>query len=281
MRPTCPPAPRIKKKRGHWSAQRASLGARTCRAGLSKFFVGYKKHTLRLWLNAHQQRVLLVPVSTWVAPAHLPEGYLLEASLRECQRRLRWGPDVVVGDLAYIRQEIKRVIRTKYDVAVLTKMKPDMNLIDAFDRWDQMSCLHGEPLRWLGYEPVDQAHWFGPEPGAGLCPHCWDASHCPREFAYSAELHETLLGLLPLNTGAAKRLLEQVRSWIEPTQSYDKNRLGLKRAFLNSLRLAWTLSLLADAAVLLRAQAILTKPDSHPDLLRGLLPKQLPLPLRV
>lgn len=279
MRPTCRPAPRIKKKRGHWSAQRATLGARTRRAGLSKFFVGYKKHSLRLWLNAYPETVLLVPISTWVAPAHVPEGYLLEASVGQCQRRLGWRPDIVVGDLAYIRQEVKRAVRIKYGVAVVTKMKPDMNLLDAFDTWDQMSCLQGEPLRWLGYEPSDQTHWFGPQPEPTLCRHCWEASRCPRQFAYRAELHETLLGLLPLNTQAAARLLNQVRCWIEPTQSYDKNRLGLKRTFLNSLRLSWTFSLLADAVSLLRARAILTQPDTHSDLLRALLPKQLQLPL--
>jgi hypothetical protein len=247
---------------------------------LSKFFVGYKKHTLRLWLSAHLERVLLVPLTTWVAPAHLPEGYLLEASVRQCQCCWAWRPDIIVGDLAYIRQEVKKTIRKKYGVAVLTKMKPDMNLIDAFDTWNQMSCLHGEPLRWLGYDPNDQTHWFGPEHQAGLCQHCWEASHCPREFSFPAELHETLLGLLPLNTRAAAQLLNQVRCWIEPTQSYDKNRLGLKRTFLNSLRLSWTFSLLADAAVLLRAQAILTERESHCDLLRDLMPKQLQLPLQ-
>lgn len=249
--------------------------------GLSKFFVGYKKHSLRLWLNAHSQAVLLIPISTWVAPAHLPEGYLLEASVRQCQHRLGWRPDIIVGDLAYIRQEVKKAIRQQYGVAVVTKMKPDMNLIDAFDTWNQMSCVHGEPLRWLDYEPDEQTHWFGPEPGAQLCQHCWVASQCPREFAYPAQCHETLLGLLPLNTCAAQQLLNQVRCWIEPTQSYDKNRLGLKRVFLNSLRLAWTFSLLADGAVLLRARALLTQPHGHRDLLCDLLPNQLHLPLAV
>jgi hypothetical protein len=255
------------------------LGARTRRAGLSKFFVGYKKHTLRLWLRAHQEAVLLVPLISWVAPAHLPEGYLLEASVRECQRRLAWRPDIIVGDLAYIRQEVKKAIRQKYGVAILTKMKPDMNLIDAFDTWNQMSCLQGQPLHWLGYDPSDQSHWFGPQANAALCLHCWEARQCPREFAYRAELHETLLGLLPLNTRAAARLLGQVRCWIEPTQAYDKNLLGLKRMFLNSLRLSWTLSLLADAVVLLRALALMSSPNNNSDLLRSLRPTQLDLPL--
>jgi hypothetical protein len=40
-----------------------------------------------------------------------------------------------------------------------------------------------------------------------------------------------LLGLLPLNTLAARRLLQQVRPWIEPAQSYEKNQLDWGRCF--------------------------------------------------
>ena len=253
------------------------MGARTQRAGLNKFYVGYKKHTLRLWLRAHQPSVLLIPLVSWVAPAHLPEGYLLEACVRECQRRLGWRPDIIVGDLGYIRQEIKKVIREQWGVAVVTRLKPDMNLIAPFDSWDEMSCSQGQPLQWLGYDAGDQEHWFGPKDGARLCGCCWQASRCPREFSYRADLHETLLGLLPLNTLAAVRLITEVRSWIEPSQAYEKNLLGLKRMFLNSLRLSWTVSLLADSAVLLRALALLNLSVPEPQILHRLVPKQLSL----
>ena len=87
------------------------------------------------------------------------------------------------------------------------------------------------------------------------------------------------MGLLPLNTAAAKRLLKQVRSWIEPTQSYEKNQLGLHQMFLNSLRLTWTLSLLADSVALLRALALLERSDHNFCSLRNLLPPQMELGL--
>jgi hypothetical protein len=190
-------------------------------------------------------------VSTWAAPAHLPEGYLLKPSIHQCQQRLHWVPDIVVGDLAYIRQDIKKEIRLRWRVAVVTKMKPDMNIID------------------------DQHHWFGPRAGRQLCGECWEASHCPKEFSYPASLHETLFGLLPLNTAAANRILNQVRSWIEPAQAYEKNLLGLKWMFLNSLRLCWMVSLLADAVVLLRALALLAEPEPTSDLLNALRPQQM------
>lgn len=219
--------------------------------------------------------MILIPVSTWAAPAHLPEGYLLKPSIHQCQRRLNWVPDIVVGDLAYIRQAVKKEIRERGNIAVVTKMKPDMNIVEPFDRWNQLSCDHGQPLQWLGYEADDQHHWFGPSDGQKLCAVCWEASQCPREFSYPAALHETLLGLLPLNTSAANRVINQVRSWVEPAQAYEKNLLGLKHMFLNSLRLTWTVSLLADSVVLLRALASLSQPQEKAYPLQALLPQQL------
>lgn len=223
--------------------------------------------------------MLLIPLISWATPAHVPEGYLLKASVQQCQRRFGFCPDIVVGDLGYIHQETKKEIRQKWKVAVVTKLKAGMNLIEPFDAWDQVSCEQGQTLQWAAYDEIDQAHCFIPQGDAALCRSCWEASSCPREFWYRADLSETLLGLLPLNTAAAKRLLKQVRSWIEPTQSYEKNQLGLHQMFLNSLRLTWTLSLLADSVALLRALALLERSDHNLCPLRNLLPPQMELGL--
>jgi hypothetical protein len=83
-----------------------------------------------------------------------------------------------------------------------------------------------------------------------------------------------------MNTKTSQRLLQQVRPWIEPAQSYEKNQLGLSTVFLNSLRLAWIMSLLADAAVLLRARALLQIPIVELPMFE-LTPKQLQLNLEM
>lgn len=250
------------------------MGARTLKTGQSRFFLGYKKHTFRLWLSRYDRGVLLVPLVSWAAPANTSEGCLLFPSVARCWQRWRWRPDVVVGDMGYIDAATKQRLRERWQVMVVTRLKENMNLVPPFETTTQAVCPQGQPLRWLGYEPGDQRHWFGVDGSPSLCPCCWEASRCGREFSYAPADHETLLGLLPMNTSVSRRLLRQVRPWIEPAQSYEKNQLGLSQVFLNSLRLTWTMCLLADAAVLLRAHTLLRRPPpTHP--LQPMLPTQL------
>src|SRR5207249_1144612 len=134
--------------------------------------------------------------------------------------RWSWWPRQVVADMGYLAAETKRRCRERWRVAIVTHLRSDMKLVAPFVSEREATCEQGQPLEWLGYDVRDDLHWFGPLPPAQLCRSCWQASGCPRQFAYAPAVHETLLGLLPLNTLAAQRLLQQVRPWIEPAQSY-------------------------------------------------------------
>ena len=272
------PVPASKKNTGQYSAARAALGGRTLKAGQSRCFVGYKKHTLRLWLHDYSVGVLLVPLVSWVTPAAVFEGGLLVPSLHYCQRQWDWCPPLIVADMGYLGATAKPQCRERWRVAVLTRLRSDMKLVPPYVTWHQAACAQGEPLTWLGYEHRAGEHWFGVGAELELCAHCWEAPHCPRQFAYRPEQHETLLGQWPLASRLAQHLWQQVRPWIEPAQSFEKNQLGLSDVFLNSLRFTWTMALLADAARLLRARALLEHPPSR-RLLADLMPVQLTLKL--
>jgi hypothetical protein len=73
-------------------------------------------------------------------------------------------------------------------------------------------------------------------------------------------------------------VLQQVRPWIKPAQSFEKNQLGLRDVLLNSLGYKWVISLLADAAVFFRARALAGHPVIRP-LLADLMPFQPSLEL--
>ena len=219
---------------------------------------------------------MLIPIVSWAVPANRGEALFLWPSLYYCAQRLEWLPDIVVGDMGYISLEVQRKIRERWAVAVVTKLRPDMNLIAPFETGPVAVCRQGQTLSWLGLHARDQLHWFGVTASDPLCLHCWEQSHCPRQFAYAPVTHEILLGQIPLASRVAQVLLKQVRPWIEPAQSYEKNQLGLRSMFLNSLQLTWTVCLLADAVALLRAQALLAHP-THSWPLQALLPEQLSL----
>jgi hypothetical protein len=235
--------------------------------------VGYKKHSLRLWLNSDDSAVRLIPIVTWLTPADLPEGYLLKPSIRYCWKRFGWRPDIVVGDLGYIHGQTKREIRETWKVAIVTKIKKDMSIVAPFENPRRVVCPQGQPLQWLEYNPEEDRHWFGVRADQPLCQQCWQVSSCSQEFGYAPSHHETLLGLIPLNTLPAQQLLRQARSWIEPSQSFEKNLLGLNSHFLNSLRLSWCLGLIVDAAALLRTLALFQTNETRPPL-HQMIPKQ-------
>src|SRR5262249_33477090 len=185
---------------------------------------------------------------------------------------------IVVGDMGYIALEVQKKIRERWRVTVLTQLRPDMKLVAPFEPGPVAMCPQGQALSWWGLEARDQLHWFGVSDPEPLCSQCWEQSRCARQFSYAPANHEILFGQLPLASPVARILLEKVRPWIEPAQAYEKNQLGLKRMFLNSLRLTWVNCLLADAIVLLRAHALLREPASV-SVLQELIPAQLSLGL--
>lgn len=252
----------------------AALGGRTLKTGQSRWFVGYKKHTLRLWLPTRHPSVTLLPLVSWVTPANVAEGGLLLPSLRWCRSHLGWWPGIVVADMAYLSGASKAAARTGWQTAVVTKLRADMLLLPPYQSAAHVACPQGQPLEWWEHDAPGGEQWFRAPENPECCPHCWEASRCPRHFSYAAGQHETLFGLIPLASRVSRRLLRQVRPWIEPAQSFEKNQLGLGQMFFNSLRLTWQLSLWADSAVLLRTMAWLDAPQET-SLLAGLQPNQL------
>lgn len=254
------------------------MGGRTLKTGQSRWFVGYKKHTLRLWLPTAQPSVTLLPLVSWLTPANVAEGGLLVPSLRWCARHLGWWPGLVVADMGYLAAASKKVAREHWQTAVVTKLRADMKLVPPYVTAGRVECPQGQRLEWWEYEAETAQQWFRVAGEPILCAGCWEAARCPRHFGFASAQHETLFGLLPLASRPAQRLLQQVRPWIEPAQSFEKNQLGLGRMFFNSLRLAWQMGLWADSAVLLRTMAWLDLPtESH--LLAPLTPQQMELGL--
>jgi hypothetical protein len=231
-----------------------------------------------LWLPTVHPSVTLVPLVSWITPANVAEGGLLRPSLHWCRQQLGWWPGIVVADMGYLSGPSKQAARVGWDCAVVTKLRADMKLVPPYVSATQVECPQGQRLEWWEHEPASDQQWFRVPAAPELCGHCWQATQCPGHFGYAAGAHETLLGRLPLASRVARQLLRQVRPWIEPAQSFEKNQLGLGQVFFNSLRLTWQMGLWADSAVLLRTMVWLDTPVES-TLLAALLPRQMELEL--
>ena len=141
---------RAKKETDRYSARRAEIGARTLKTGQSRCFLGYKKHTFRLWLARYPRGVLLVPLVSWVAPANVSEGCRLRPSVQHCWRRWQWRPDVTVGDMGYIDAASKQRIRERWQAAVVTRLKENLLLVPPFATATTAACPQGQVVAVAG-----------------------------------------------------------------------------------------------------------------------------------
>ena len=187
-------------------------------------------------------------------------------------------PGIVVADMGDLSAPSKQAVRAGWQCAAVTKLRTDMKLVPPYVNAARVECPQGQRLEWWEYEPASGQQWFRVPVEPELCAHCREAASCPRHFGCAGGQHETLLGLLALASRVAQRLLRQVRPWIEPAQSFEKNLLGLGQRFFNSLRLTWQMSLWTDSAVLLRTMVWLDTPTES-SLLSGLQARQLELEL--
>lgn len=134
MQRICPRQPiALKKSSSSCSAKRATVGARSVKSGQSCWFIGYKKHTLRLWIGLPERPVLLVPLISWAAPANRCDVLFLEPSLRLCQKLFHFLPDLVVADLAYLGPQMQRRVREQLHVGILTPLRRDLICLKALN----------------------------------------------------------------------------------------------------------------------------------------------------
>ena len=92
--------------------------------------------------------VTLLPLVSWVTPAHVAEGGLLLPSLHWCRAHLGWWPGIVVADMGYLSGEHKAAARTGWQTAVVTKLRADMLLLPPYVSPLQVQYPQGQSLEW-------------------------------------------------------------------------------------------------------------------------------------
>ena len=264
-----------KKETQSYTAHHAALGGRTLKTGQSRCFVGYKKHTFRLWWREYTPAVMLVPLVSWAAPANVSEaGFPCPACMSPP------APGVVVA-ADYRRGHGLSGCRSRSYLSEKLARGSRDQIEDQHESGAALCCL--EPSRVpsgstvalagicsTGRSPLVWRQWR-----AALLPTLLGSIGLQTAIRVCSSDHETSVRVAAPGQPAELNCCSSRRPWIEPTQSYDRNQLGLSQVFFNSLRLTWCMSLLADAAGPLRNHALLHAPvQQQQHLLRDLAPQQ-------
>lgn len=238
------------KKNGAYSAPGAAKGRRSKKSGQSEFFVGYKKHTFWLVLKDAGRGARVIPWRTFVAPANVEDAAFVEAFVRGLSRK--WHARlIIVGDMGYLDPALKARLRTAHRVTLLTRTRWNMLVPEGCDPSGAPLCPAGYGMRHWRYDSGNRRHiYLGQERS---CAACGLRHTCPKEFLVSPERGEHHLGILPLHTRAAQRLLQEYRPVGEQGFVRDKRDLFLNRFYINSQNLAAILAHVCDACVLLQA----------------------------
>ena len=233
-----------------YSAKGAAKGKRTKKSGQSPYFVGYKKHTLRLWLKVKGKN-LMVPLVSFIAPANIHEGDFLNSMIRHSKNALSLHIDIIVGDMGYISSEQKMRLRRQSNTAVLTRVRENMQPPKEYFDYGCPECPEGIPLCWDAYDAETEMHCYTSPLDNPACDTCWQHGNCYQELYVSPSIDEHHFGMIPLHTKVSQKLLQKIRPQVERGFENDKNKLYLNRFFVNSLNLANILSHLSDACQIL------------------------------
>jgi hypothetical protein len=233
-----------------YTAKGAAKGKRTKKSGQSPYFVGYKKHTLRLWLKIKGKN-RLIPLISFIEPANVYEGKLLSPMIQKAQEDLSLPIDVVVGDMGYISADQKRDLRKQWQTAVLTKVRENMSPPEKYLDYGCPECPEGVPLSWDGYSPDQESHRYIPSTDHPACSLCRLQGNCYQEIYIRSDIDEHHFGIIPLHTKVSQRLLREIRPQVERGFENDKNKLHLNRFFTNSLKMARIIGYLSDASQIL------------------------------
>lgn len=232
-----------------YTAKGAKKGHRSKKSGKSPYFVGYKKHTLKVILPELGKVISLCSIT---APANEPDGSFYLPLLGRAVEGSGLTIAAVCGDLGYCSQELKRESRQRYGAPLVTGVKSNTVFSELFNPNGNPTCEEGIRLEFLEYDPSTQELIYK---GTEECNSCPLMGTCPREFAFPCHLHETLLCPIPYHTELSLRLRKKIRPLSEPTFSEEKHIFNLAHVQMKSLDFAAVLSDLADICKVLKVMA--------------------------
>jgi hypothetical protein len=193
----------------------------------------------------------MLPLVSYIAPANVSDGAFLKPMIRYVQNQLSLPIDIIVGDMGYISSKRKMYLRQRLNIALLTRVRGNMQPLEKFIDYGCPECPEGIPLCWDGYNAENELHCYISPYDNPVCKFCWLNGNCYQEVYLDSKIDEHRFGIIPFHTRVAQKLIQKIRPQVERGFDNDKNKLYLNRFFINSLKLAKILGYLSDTCQVL------------------------------
>jgi Transposase DDE domain len=217
-------------------------GERRTKSDKSKFFVGYKIHTLSV-IDA--ESVKAYPLISLLAPANHHDSNFL-SPLLVLGKSLGLDIRLVITDQGYDGTDVD--FMDKHDITVISQSQTKMSPLDHVETSDEalrvyMSGDCETPMEYIGREGSN--HEFRCNASIYSCPF---STSCPRSRIIPVD--NGLFGVIPKVIGEVSKL-ENMRKVIERPFNLLKHRNGVDRITVKSRQSAQTVLTISTIAVLL------------------------------
>ena len=231
-----------KEKLSIYNQLDVDCGERRTKSDKSKFFVGYKIHTLSV-IDAESEQAY--PLISLLAPANHHDSNFL-SPLLILGKSLGLDIRLVITDQGYDGTDVE--FMDKHDVTIVSQSQTKMSPLDHVDMSDKVPRVYMSdecetPMEYIGREGSN--HEFRCNATNNSCPFC---AICPRSRIIPVD--NGVFGAIPKVIGDVSTL-ENTRKVIERPFNLLKNRNGVDRITVKSQQSVQTVITISTIAILL------------------------------
>lgn len=197
------------------------FGKRSNKKNKSNTFLGYKKHTISMFIPDEN---ISLPLCSIAAPADVHEVTLVQELIKYA-KSLDIPVKILSADLGYYDTDRTAEIQEKEGVTLVTGIKSNTILPPDVDDRCAPLCEAGIGMKWDAYDEKTKSHCY-------ICPmenpaSCLNYPVCLLEKTVYSNIHPVIFGGIPLSSNLHSHIAD-VRKYVEGVFARQKNNDNLK-----------------------------------------------------
>lgn len=223
----------------------AAVGRRAKKKNKSEFFIGFKKHTISVFLPDEN---ISLPLCSIVKPANVHDSLVVEEMVKLAKSQ-KIPVRIITADLAYHDAGKTKKLWVNYGVALITGKKSNTVLPDEVDDNCAPTCDAGKALVWDRFENESKSHCY-------VCPlsrpaECFHYPVCLLEKWIPMDVHPIMFAPIPWHTSLSG-MIRDARKYVEGVFGRQKCNDNLSNITLKGTNNVQFLSIIADGVDVLK-----------------------------